>query len=126
MDTKIVNQIKRKLEALATETARELGERDRPAILIERSAETCEQETLAVQRDMAVQSLGRNSERLRAIRAALTRIRTGEYGRCMECETPISEPRLRAVPWASHCRSCQERLDRDEAQRSFRALRFAA
>jgi len=126
MDTKTIRQIEHDLQELEIETERQLREKDRIAILIERSAESCEQETLAAQRDLAVQNLGRNSQRLREIRVALDRIQRGEFGHCAECDAAISEPRLRAVPWARHCRECQERMERSNPGSSFRALRFAA
>jgi DnaK suppressor protein len=46
---------------------------------------------------------------LRAIEDALARIRHGAFGTCEVCKNPISQVRLRAVPWARHCRDCKER-----------------
>ncbi len=50
-------------------------------------------------------------EQLDLVDAALARLDSGEYGICVECERPIAAKRLAAVPWASHCVACQERLD---------------
>jgi DnaK suppressor protein len=44
----------------------------------------------------------------RAIEDALIRIRRGTFGLCEGCEKPISKSRLKAVPWARHCRNCKE------------------
>jgi DnaK suppressor protein len=44
------------------------------------------------------------------IEAALDRFRSGQYGLCQECETPLSERRLQALPWARYCIACQENL----------------
>lgn len=60
--------------------------------------------------------------KIRLIDAALSRIETGEFGLCLECDEPIAPARLRAVPWASYCVACQER--QDEGQGSEKA-RFA-
>jgi RNA polymerase-binding transcription factor len=49
---------------------------------------------------------------LREVQDALLRIEQGTYGVCHECEEPISEKRLNAVPWAKFCVSCQERIAR--------------
>ncbi len=46
---------------------------------------------------------------LRAIEEALARMRHGTYGMCVECGHAITRARLRAVPWARHCRHCKER-----------------
>jgi DnaK suppressor protein len=42
------------------------------------------------------------------IEAALDRLRSGQYGLCQECETPLSDRRLNALPWARYCIACQE------------------
>jgi DnaK suppressor protein len=54
----------------------------------------------------------RLSERARRLSAALARLRAGEYGVCRECGGPIAPARLRAVPDADACVTCQERLER--------------
>lgn len=56
-------------------------------------------------------SLSLNSidyEQLRLVEEALDRLRVGDYGVCLACEEPIPPKRLRAVPWARYCVSCQE------------------
>jgi DnaK suppressor protein len=45
---------------------------------------------------------------LRAVEAALSRIRQGTFGICETCHNPISRARLEAVPWTHHCRDCKE------------------
>jgi len=45
-------------------------------------------------------------EELRAIDAALARIKNGVYGICITCEGEISHERLEAVPHATLCRNC--------------------
>jgi DnaK suppressor protein len=60
--------------------------------------------------------LNRNSldlHLLREVDGALRRIEEGTYGTCAECEEPISPKRLKAVPWARYCVTCQERLSED-------------
>jgi DnaK suppressor protein len=43
---------------------------------------------------------------LAAIEAALAKLRDGHYGECDRCGDPISEERLRALPWTRSCFSC--------------------
>jgi DnaK suppressor protein len=52
---------------------------------------------------------------LRLIDEALDRLRSGDYGLCLACDTPIPQTRLQALPWARHCVECQERLAKEEA-----------
>lgn len=46
---------------------------------------------------------------LKAIEAALARMRQGTYGICAVCNEPITKARLEAVPWTHLCRECKER-----------------
>lgn len=47
---------------------------------------------------------------LSLVDVALDRMDREDYGVCMDCGDPISNRRLRAIPWALHCIACQERL----------------
>ena len=46
---------------------------------------------------------------LTAIDAAIVRLAAGKYGSCFECDGPIAERRLRALPFAVRCRDCEEK-----------------
>jgi DnaK suppressor protein len=56
---------------------------------------------------------------LREISDALHRLDQGAYGICLECEEPISEKRLDAVPWARYCVTCQEEVAARAARGEF-------
>ena len=45
---------------------------------------------------------------LRLVEEALDRLDAGDYGICQACEEPIAEKRLRALPWARYCVTCQD------------------
>ena len=53
----------------------------------------------------------RLAERAKRLRFALTRVADGEYGVCSECGTSIPRRRLLAIPDATTCVACQERLE---------------
>jgi RNA polymerase-binding protein DksA len=58
-------------------------------------------------------TLQENSEHvLSEIDAALRRIDEGTYGICTNCERPIPEERLEALPWATLCIDCQRERGR--------------
>lgn len=44
---------------------------------------------------------------IKSIDEALERIKTGEYGLCVECGGKISEARLKALPYADKCVECK-------------------
>ena len=64
------------------------------------------------------------SATLSKIDEALQRLGEGRYGVCAECDEPIAEARLQAVPFASLCLDCQEQQEQEE--RDERRLRLHA
>ena len=48
---------------------------------------------------------------LNMIDEALKRIRSEEYGTCVNCQEEMQQKRLEAVPWAKHCITCQEKME---------------
>jgi DnaK suppressor protein len=71
-----------------------------------------EQETLIASRLM---------EQARRLRVALARVNEGEYGLCSECGALIPAKRLVAVPDATTCVACQDRLEHTGAAARARA-----
>src|SRR5580700_8634858 len=103
------------LTAKQAELARATGKRD--GIVIERTADAVDEVQLAAERELTTRGLERESRLLRNVRAALDRIGEGTYGACLECDEEISPKRLRAVPWAAFCITCQELADQDSQRR---------
>ena len=87
--------------------------RNREAAAIETSADALDQIQHMVERELALETLGRESTFLRETRAALRRVDAGTFGSCIDCEEEINPKRLAAVPWAARCIACQERVDRE-------------
>lgn len=56
--------------------------------------------------DLAVSTLERERSELRQVELALQKMKKGEYGICENCENPIREARLHALPWARLCINC--------------------
>jgi len=107
------NTFKKYDEALRTKSV-ELAQslQHRGVIAVESSAENLETVMLAVERDLAVESLDRNTQLLREVGAALERLSSGTFGVCERCECEIPEKRLGAVPWTRYCIHCQEAAER--------------
>lgn len=42
------------------------------------------------------------------VEGALSRISSGTFGTCLNCEQEITLNRLNAVPWSRYCITCQE------------------
>src|SRR4051812_26308026 len=108
-----LNDFRRTLEAKRNELLSDAGDRDE--ILIENAAEEFDRLQQQLNREVAIRNLDRTSKLLRSVQAALARIDDGTYGVCLRCDEEIPEKRLKAVPWASHCITCQEEIDRQHA-----------
>jgi DnaK suppressor protein len=52
-------------------------------------------------------------EQLRLVEEALTRMREGSYGLCLQTGEPIPLARLRAVPWARYALEVQEHVEKE-------------
>jgi RNA polymerase-binding transcription factor len=59
--------------------------------------------------EMKAESLGKIDE-------AIRRLEAGGYGVCAECGAEIAEARLKALPFATLCVSCQEREESEQAE----------
>jgi len=108
-----LRKFKNTLTARQGELERLIGNRE--AAAIETSADTLDQIQHAVERELALGTLARESAFLRDTRAALQRLDRGLFGICLDCEEEIGMKRLTAVPWAARCIACQESVDRDGA-----------
>ena len=107
-----INTFRKALEIRQTELGN--TNRNREAMAIESSSDELDQTQCANDRDYAMSTLQRNSDRLREVRDALRRIESGTFGFCAACEEEINPRRLAAIPWAGFCVVCQEAEDRGQ------------
>ena len=73
-----------------------------------------QEQSLERENDEVIDALG-NSARaeLRLISRALARLESGDYFDCEICGEPISEGRLRTVPYTSVCVKCAEKQENE-------------
>jgi DnaK suppressor protein len=102
------------LRAKQTEVSAALRNRDE--IAVEKAPDDLDQVQLMSERELAIRNLDRDSNLQRQITRALARIEKGSYGVCLYCEEDIPVRRMKAVPWAAFCISCQEQIDRREIE----------
>jgi DnaK suppressor protein len=113
------------LEARQTDLA--IGNRE--ALAVEASPDEMDRVQHFSEREYAMNHLERNSNRLREVRAALSRMKAGTYGVCVECDKPINLKRIQAVPWTSTCIVCQQAAENartDSAEASETSEEIAA
>lgn len=66
-------------------------------------------ETFEREKDLALES--NIQDLLGKVNTALEKIEDGSYGLCDSCGIEINANRLEALPWASLCLNCQDRLE---------------
>ena len=79
-----------------------------------------------IQEDIEIALMQMKSETLNRVNEALGRLEAGSYGFCYECGDEITEPRLRALPFALRCKDCEEEREQAEAHEKFVARRGTA
>jgi DnaK suppressor protein len=116
MDKKRLEHFKKKLQSRREELLRTISRTeqegrsadDDPTVdLADKAANSYTKEFLFGQTD---------SDRvtLQSVEQALRRIQQETFGECLICHEEIQQKRLDAVPWASHCRNCQEKLEQGQ------------
>lgn len=94
-------QIETRIAELTTHMKRISDDLDQPL-----SADL-EDQAIDLEDDEVLERLGQaNSQEVRLLKDALTRIADGSYGVCAQCGEDISDARLDVVPHAMICRNC--------------------
>lgn len=70
-----------------------------------------DQGTDSFDRDMNLELHGTEQEIMRQVDEALTKIKDATYGRCEACQKDIPLKRLKVIPYARFCISCQDKLE---------------
>lgn len=113
MDKKRLEYFKKKLQAQRDELLRTIARTeeegrsadDDPTVdLADKAANSYTKEFLFGQTD-------NDRVMLQLVEEALQRIQQETYGNCLSCDEEMQQKRLEAVPWARHCRACQEKLE---------------
>ena len=64
-------------------------------------------------RELSLLLTDREKEKLRAVDEALEKLKDGTYGICEDCGNPITPKRLKAIPLAKLCFSCQTEQEKE-------------
>lgn len=62
-------------------------------------------------REMELHLVGEEEKTFRLIQDALERVQDGSYGVCIDCEGPISNGRLKAIPYSKLCVDCKSQRE---------------
>lgn len=98
------NELKKMLE----ERLRELDGRRVRSALERQKGDLLEEAEGAVQNDIEHALAEMQAETAGKLREAILQLGQGLYGYCRDCGNEIREDRLRALPFATRCKSCED------------------
>jgi len=84
----------------------------------EGSEDVVDRANSAYNREFMFSLSGTERDTLFLIEEALGRLENGGYGTCSNCSDEIPPARLKAVPWARYCITCQELEEKGLLQES--------
>ena len=87
-----------------------------------RRRETDDDAVAELESTLDVTSVVRDALELHEVEKAIRRLRTPDFGSCVDCGTDIPYTRLIAQPTALRCVSCQEKFERTHSAPSPQAL----
>ena len=90
-------------------TEAEMSSRERDA---EATQDPADMAANAYTKELLISMSANDRRLLGLIDESLARIEAGEYGHCVNCDEPVPEKRLEAVPWARYCVKCQDLQER--------------
>lgn len=110
MNEKLAN-IKKKLLQRKDELEVELTRLSKERVIEEQAADPADQASASTMEELNISLQNNDREEYARIIKALAMIDAGTYGKCTDCEQPLSEKRLQLYPNATRCLACQEALE---------------
>ncbi|HUP35667.1 MAG TPA: TraR/DksA family transcriptional regulator [Candidatus Limnocylindria bacterium] len=110
LDAKLTDEFRRRLLAAREALLRTLAGSDEEMADLEAPGpgDATDRAAAASVASLVSRLAGHDKRELDEIADALRRLGAGAYGVCESCREPIALPRLRAVPAARFCLTCQE------------------
>lgn len=109
--TQINKDLEERRDYLRADIQRELRKLDSETygLLADRVNDPGERSVADLVVDLNLAEIERDTEELKDVEDALSRLHAGSYGICTECAEPIRGARLKENPSATRCLECQER-----------------
>lgn len=95
---------------------------DRAEMLADRVRDVGDESLATLIVDLDLADTDRDLGELKDVEAALSRLRLGTYGTCLDCGGPIPFARLEAFPTAKRCQPCQRHYEASHAQQNRQSL----
>jgi len=113
MDKKKLDAFKKRLEDRQRELRQNVtrNEQDGRAADMDTAQDIADRASSSYTKEFLVHQSSNERQTLQMVESALSRIREGTFGECINCGNEINAKRLEAVPWTRYCIECQEKLE---------------
>jgi DnaK suppressor protein len=120
MDKKRLEQFKKKLEARQQELRRLVSRnvQDGRAADEESAQDIADKAANSYTKEFLFHQSNNDRQLLALVEEALSRIREGSFGECVNCGNEVNPKRLEAVPWTRYCIACQEKVEQGQLEES--------
>jgi DnaK suppressor protein len=113
MDKKRLEQFKKRLETRQQELRRLVSRnvQDGRAADEQAAQDIADKAANSYTKEFLFHQSHNDRQLLQLVEEALSRIREGSYGECVNCGNELNAKRLEAVPWTRYCINCQEKVE---------------
>jgi DnaK suppressor protein len=113
MDKKKLDAFKKRLEDRQRELRQNVtrNEQDGRAADMDTAQDIADRASSSYTKEFLFHQSSNERQTLQMVESALSRIREGTFGECINCGNEINAKRLEAVPWTRYCIECQEKLE---------------
>jgi DnaK suppressor protein len=113
MDKKKLDAFKKRLEDRQRELRQNVtrNEQDGRAADMDTAQDIADRASSSYTKEFLFHQSSNERQTLQMVESALSRIREGTFGECINCGNEINPKRLEAVPWTRYCIECQEKLE---------------
>ena len=107
-----LEEIKLKLNEMRSSLSKNVEDKKNIDILEAEVGDSIDQATQSLDKEILFELSDNERKMLDSIEAALRKMDNGTYGACEHCKRPINKKRLKALPSARYCMSCQSGAER--------------
>ncbi len=120
MEKKRLEQFKKKLESRQHELRRLVSRnvQDGRAADEESAQDIADKAANSYTKEFLFHQSNNDRQLLGLVEEALSRIREGTFGECVNCGNEVNPKRLEAVPWTRYCIACQEKVEQGQLEES--------
>ncbi len=107
-----LDDIRLKLNEMRTSLSKNVEDKRNMDILEPEVGDSIDQATQSLDKEILFELSDNERKMLANIDASLRKMENGNYGVCEHCKRPVEKKRLKALPSARYCMSCQEGVER--------------